>query len=428
MFAGFSNDARAQYPFISQFESWRIITASTDQMIASTALHANGAQAQLATTGANVSMSVQLGDTNGSGFGGVGGTGNHLVVAKCDVAEVLVYDRVLSQSEREQIESYLSSRYTIPLVACAPPPFTDDFESGNLSPLWLQVGNCGPAAETGGGLVLSKPSGCGSLVTRGVVGVQSDPTYRVLCGDFDVQVDFDVTNLSVPSPPNACYTGLLLKRASDPVSIGHVAAIERFFQSPTDGCTPFQSAYKFFGDNSDNCLASWVQTSDVRGKLRMLRAGGEIIQLYWNGSTWVLGRTAPITTEPLAIVLYIGTTFSDQQEAQYDNLLLRTGISGVSGQEAPKAYELGQNRPNPFNPETVIPYSLGEFGNVTIRVYDPSGRCVRTLVNAAQAAGQHKAEWAGELDSGLMASSGVYFYRITYPNGSTSARKMTILR
>ena len=89
---------------------------------------------------------------------------------------------------------------------------------------------------------------------------------------------------------------------------------------------------------------------------------------------------------------------------------------------------LSQNRPNPFNPETVIPYSLASKGRVAVRIYDISGRCIRTLVEAVKGAGAYQARWAGELDSGGRAASSIYFYRITYPDGTTSAKRMTILR
>jgi hypothetical protein len=87
-----------------------------------------------------------------------------------------------------------------------------------------------------------------------------------------------------------------------------------------------------------------------------------------------------------------------------------------------------QNRPNPFNPETVIPYSLATPGRVAVRVYDVRGRLVRTLVDAIQPAGIHVARWTGVVESGGRSASGIYFYVITYPDGHKSSKKMTILR
>jgi len=89
---------------------------------------------------------------------------------------------------------------------------------------------------------------------------------------------------------------------------------------------------------------------------------------------------------------------------------------------------LMQNRPNPFNPETVIPFSLAATGRVTVRIYDVRGRLVRTVLDAVKPAGVHAARWNGSTETGTQSASGVYFYVITYPDGNTSAKKMTVLR
>jgi FlgD Ig-like domain len=108
-----------------------------------------------------------------------------------------------------------------------------------------------------------------------------------------------------------------------------------------------------------------------------------------------------------------------------------TTATGVleEGPAAPRFVNaLGQNRPNPFNPETVIPYSLATDGRVTIRIFDVAGRLVRTLVDGKQTAGPHAARWNGRAERAGPLASGIYFYTIQYPDGNISARKMTILR
>jgi hypothetical protein len=94
----------------------------------------------------------------------------------------------------------------------------------------------------------------------------------------------------------------------------------------------------------------------------------------------------------------------------------------------PHVNALLQNRPNPFNPETVIPFSIANQGRVVIRVFDIMGRSVRTLVDRVETAGIHVVRWNGKTDGGARAASGVYFYRITYPNGEDSAKKLMIVR
>jgi hypothetical protein len=88
---------------------------------------------------------------------------------------------------------------------------------------------------------------------------------------------------------------------------------------------------------------------------------------------------------------------------------------------------LFQNHPNPFNPTTTIDFILSEPGTVDLRVYDPRGRLVKTLVSETRPAGRHTAAWDGRDASGAPASTGVYFYRLR-AGSSTHTRKMLLLK
>lgn len=88
---------------------------------------------------------------------------------------------------------------------------------------------------------------------------------------------------------------------------------------------------------------------------------------------------------------------------------------------------LVQNKPNPFNPETTIAFSLAERGPVNIVVYDAAGRRVATLVDKEMSAGPHEIGWDARDTSGRTVRSGVYFYRMI-AGGQTLSRKMVVLR
>lgn len=88
----------------------------------------------------------------------------------------------------------------------------------------------------------------------------------------------------------------------------------------------------------------------------------------------------------------------------------------------PTVYALNQNFPNPFNPETVIPFSLPERADVKLTVFDLTGREVVTLVNGPLSAGYHSATF-----NGAELSSGVYFYRLETPN-FVSTRKLVLMK
>ena len=57
------------------------------------------------------------------------------------------------------------------------------------------------------------------------------------------------------------------------------------------------------------------------------------------------------------------------------------------------AFELSQNFPNPFNPLTIIQYSVNSTQEVTLKVYDLLGREIATLVNEERSAGEYEVEF-----------------------------------
>ncbi len=108
-------------------------------------------------------------------------------------------------------------------------------------------------------------------------------------------------------------------------------------------------------------------------------------------------------------------------------LLRPEDIAGGETPETPIAPFLSQNFPNPFNPATTIVFGLDTAVHVGLKVYDASGRLVRTLVGERREAGRHEEVWDGKDDGGRAVASGVYFYRLT-AGRFTSTRKMVLFR
>ena len=99
---------------------------------------------------------------------------------------------------------------------------------------------------------------------------------------------------------------------------------------------------------------------------------------------------------------------------------------------APKETTLLPNYPNPFNPETWIPYRLAEDGFVTLTIYDADGRIVRTLDVGYRVAAFYESRskaihWDGRNEFGEQVASGVYFYHLSAGDFSAT-RKMLILK
>ena len=98
----------------------------------------------------------------------------------------------------------------------------------------------------------------------------------------------------------------------------------------------------------------------------------------------------------------------------------------------PKATALLPNYPNPFNPETWIPYHLANAADVTLTVYDIQGAVVRRLGLGYQAAGYYAdrskaAYWDGYNESGESVASGIYFYQLR-AGDYTALRRMVIVK
>ena len=96
----------------------------------------------------------------------------------------------------------------------------------------------------------------------------------------------------------------------------------------------------------------------------------------------------------------------------------------------PEETVLLANYPNPFNPETWIPYQLSEPAEVTLRIYSVNGVLVRTLALGQTPAGIYQnrgraAYWDGRNDVGESVASGIYFYTFT-AGDFTATRKMLI--
>ncbi len=98
----------------------------------------------------------------------------------------------------------------------------------------------------------------------------------------------------------------------------------------------------------------------------------------------------------------------------------------------PNETKLLPNFPNPFNPETWIPYDLGEGADVNIYIHNLKGELIRHLKIGFQAAGSYRsrsraAHWNGRNSIGEPVSSGIYFYTFK-ADGKTSTRKMLIMK
>jgi hypothetical protein len=111
------------------------------------------------------------------------------------------------------------------------------------------------------------------------------------------------------------------------------------------------------------------------------------------------------------------------------NLLgtLSSGAPIAVDDSTPAVTRMHGSFPNPFNPKTTISFALGNNEHVNLSVYDITGRLVRTLVNSTMDAGDHEVVWNGKDTDGHKVASGIYFYKMT-AGDFTSTDKMTMLK
>ncbi len=147
-------------------------------------------------------------------------------------------------------------------------------------------------------------------------------------------------------------------------------------------------------------------------------------------------RAAPSSAAIDSLELDPATIQTWIAQAQIENdgsIAFRQGIANLEQLLAlfvPEETALLHNYPNPFNPETWIPYQLAKPADVTIRIYAASGVLVRTLALGHQAAGIYQyrsraAYWDGRNEVGESVASGIYFYTLT-AGDFTATRKMLI--
>jgi hypothetical protein len=102
-------------------------------------------------------------------------------------------------------------------------------------------------------------------------------------------------------------------------------------------------------------------------------------------------------------------------------------VQDVNGANLPQKFELGQNMPNPFNPNTVIQFAVPRPAEVRVEVFNVLGQKVKTLANEFSKAGYKRVEWDGTDDNGSSVASGVYLYRMTSGDFSET-KKMLLLK
>ena len=137
---------------------------------------------------------------------------------------------------------------------------------------------------------------------------------------------------------------------------------------------------------------------------------GKVYKTYDGGQNWV--EMISNSSNPLKDIYFntpnvgfmVGSNGTILKTITAGEIVI--GITQISS-EIPNGYYLSNNYPNPFNPTTNIEFKIPERTNVTIKVFDITGREISSLINEIKSAGSYKINFNGN-----NLASGVYFYRI----------------
>jgi len=136
------------------------------------------------------------------------------------------------------------------------------------------------------------------------------------------------------------------------------------------------------------------------------------------------GRPRALDFNEAGNIAYVGVFSGGDTDVDLQKYTTEQVFTSIDDKvsSVPEGFKLEQNYPNPFNPTTNINYTLEKAGNVTLKVYDITGREVATLVNSRVTAGPHSVMF----DATNLAS-GVYIYTLQ-SNGVRLTNRMTLIK
>jgi len=278
---------------------------------------------------------------------------------------------------------------------------------------------------------------------------QNDVVTNLICGD-NLTVDFVLTEIVLV---NTARSKGYWKHQFDVYvkDRGHAQESEADLQSYLDEVNDrYKPHFSIFDDATDGTddFEDWQDILSVKGNAGMeAKATAQLAALVLNIMSLKVGQYEVVTADNKTagdVMTYVSELIEDG-DGSNDELakdlaeavnLQQTIAAGLvnPGQnilykinsdlnfEIPESYTLYQNHPNPFNPTTIIGFTLPESGFVTLSIYNSLGEEVAVLVNHQMAAGSFNIPFDA---SGF--TSGIYLYRII-ANNFVSVKKMILLK
>ena len=173
---------------------------------------------------------------------------------------------------------------------------------------------------------------------------------------------------------------------------------------------------------------------DAANRRRVIAAEGIELAALVQGEVWYgisvngLDEARADYLEEAIIVRDAEYGFSNQRiESASLDAGWQTGIFAGAGDYA-EGFALLPNHPNPFNPETTIPFLLSDASQVRLVVYNTLGQTVRILVDDYRPQGMQAAVWDARDEIGQVVAGGVYLYRLEIAGRFTQSGRMLRVR
>jgi hypothetical protein len=143
-----------------------------------------------------------------------------------------------------------------------------------------------------------------------------------------------------------------------------------------------------------------------------------------HNTAWTINLSPPVAPVYYWSLQAIDTAFRGSPFAEEQ---MHHPMSPVGAELGAPAFALLDNVPNPFNPRTTIIFELPRSEAVHLRVFDVSGRLVRTLLKGEHlGAGQHRTVWQGKDEAGRPVPAGIYLYTLEAGGFSETKRMMLV--
>ena len=175
-----------------------------------------------------------------------------------------------------------------------------------------------------------------------------------------------------------------------------------------------------------NISLSWSCLEDVEG-YHVYRRSGQNPATRLTGSPVVCNGTGAVFSDPSSFPAGTLLFYSISAIVEGNETARSTEVEIVATGNLPGAPRLMPCYPNPFNPETRIPFTLDRPGHIRLTVYDLGGRLVRELASENLAAGRHERTWDGRDQLGRSVPSGAYYFRLQTSSGAFM-QKATLLK